>query len=213
MKRSLLAILLAFGLTSVSLNANACFLGIGCGNDDEQSTSVTQATEVDVENRNTNTNKAYGGSASAKAYGGHASQGQGQEQGQSQIGINEQGQYQGNVGVNKAVGTGNKTSVSIGGDTFESSASGGSVSNQVEWQCGGTGGGYVHTGPLAVGGGAAYEFDSCVDMFIIQNGLRSPDEDTRVEAALFLGKMVRDRRAAYDRRGTSDAIVVYTPNN
>ena len=57
--------------------------------------------------------RAYGYGGDARAYGGNAYQHQGQQQGQHQGQNQGQGQYQGNFGINKAVGTGNETTVSI----------------------------------------------------------------------------------------------------
>lgn len=172
---------------SFNANASGLFGGGDTTNNDNRDYSTTD---------NSTTNK--GGNA-------RQHQGQSQGQGQSQVGINDQsqGQVQGNVGINKAVGTGNETSVTIGGDTFEAPASGGSISNSVAYDCGGTAGGYLHLPGAAAGGGAAFAFELCEDIYVarvaVEYGVPGAEE--------FLLSILQRRVKEFNQRGVVANVV------
>lgn len=190
-----LKFILTLAIFAVVLSFNASASGLFGGDTDNSiSNSATSGVRDSGNSRNTNVNTAIASGGDAHQ---RQSQGQGQDQGQLQ------GQLQGNVGINKAVGTGNETSVTIGGDTFEAPASGGSISNSVAYDCGGTAGGYAHFPGASLGGGAAFAFELCEDIYVarvaVEYGVPGAEE--------FLLSILQRRVKEFNQRGVVANVV------
>jgi hypothetical protein len=137
---------------------------------------------------------AEGGNASVtneNANVGVNTQRQGQEQGQSQG--QGQEQYQGNIGVNKATGSGNQTDVTVEGDDYEAPAFAPALSALTGTTCMGSSTGSVGWTGAALGLGTTWVDEECQrrEAMKLLGSLPEGTEIRDVEVGKILGEMAR----------------------
>lgn len=108
---------------------------------------------------------------------------------------------------------GGATNLNLQGDTvsYREAAQAGSVSNSVAYDCGGTAGGYISVPGGSIGGGSAFAFPLCEDIYTARVAI----EYGVPGATQFLADILKARMDDFNRRhGTSaTTIIVRTPDN
>lgn len=144
-------IILAVVLTVASLSAHATG-GVNIGNDNRHHNDYS-TTDNSVTNKSKSSSKSSSSSRSSASAGASS----------TGVGIGTGG---------KAISGGNSqsiggTSVSISGDKVDAApAQAGSVVNNVAYECGGTAGLYASAPGFSAGGGSAFAFELCEDVYV-----------------------------------------------